>query len=590
VKSKNHEKKWEIRPQYQEIQQILSPELGISPLLSQLLASRNITTPEEAEIFLSPKLSNLHSPFLMKDMEKAVDRICRAIKDGEQIILYGDYDVDGVTGTSLLFLFLQEVGAQVSFFIPSRIGEGYGLHEQVLQKLSEDGKQLLITIDSGISDTEQVRFAVQKGMDVIITDHHEVPEQLPPAYAVLNPKRADCTFPFKGLAGVGVVFKLLMALRKTLRDQGFFNGATPPPNLKQYLDLVALGTIADMAPLVDENRILVKYGLHELTYGSRIGIKALKEVCGISESAITSYLVAFRLAPRINAPGRLSQAVKSVELLTTENYTIAQELALSLEKENSQRQQLEARIVREACKLVESTPQWEDRQSIVLAGTDWHPGVMGICASRILDKYYRPSILIACNEEKGIGKGSARSPESFDLYEGLKASAHLLQKYGGHRAAAGLTIGLDQLDDFQNYFEKVVSESISQDDFVPSMLIDAEVNLREISENLVQEISLLEPFGLCNPEPLLSSLAFDSYSSRVVGNGHLKLTIKEENFSYDAIGFNLAERFSPVLNSAPNLSHHGKTKVKIAFIPQINDWQGTRSVQLKIRDIKCVED
>ena len=589
MKTTSYEKRWELRPQFQDIQQRLSPELGISPLLSQLLAGRNITTPEEAEMFLSPKLSNLHSPFLMKDMEKAVERICRAIKEGEQIILYGDYDVDGVTGTSLLFLFLQEVGAQVSFFIPSRIDEGYGLHEQVLQKISKQGKQLLITIDSGISDNEQVRFAGQKGMEVIITDHHEVPEQLPPAYAVLNPKRTDCTFPFKGLAGVGVVFKLLMALRKSLRDQGFFNGATPP-NLKQYLDLVALGTIADMAPLVDENRILVKYGLHELTHGKRIGIKALKEVCGISESTITSYLVAFRLAPRINAPGRLSQAIKSVELLTTEDYTVAQELALSLEKENSQRQQLEARIVREACKLVEATPQWEERQSIVLAGSDWHPGVIGICASRILDKYYKPSILISCNEDQGIGKGSARSPESFDLYEGLKASAHLLQKYGGHRAAAGLTIELDQLDAFQDHFEKVVSESIYQDDFVPSILIDAEVNLREISEKLIHEISLLEPFGLCNPEPLLSSLAFDSYSSRVVGNGHLKLTIKEENLSYDAIGFNLAERFSPVLKGAPNVPHQGKTKVKIAFIPQINDWQGIRNVQLKIRDIKCVEE
>jgi single-stranded-DNA-specific exonuclease len=589
VKNTNHEKKWEIRPQYHDIQKLLSPELGISPLLSQLLAIRNITTPEEAEMFLSPKLSNLHSPFLMKDMEKAVDRICHAIKEGEQIILYGDYDVDGVTGTSLLFLFLKELGAQVSFFIPGRIEEGYGLHEKVLKKISQQGNQLLITIDCGISDNEQVRFAGQNGLDVIITDHHEVPEQLPPAYAVLNPKRTDCNFPFKGLAGVGVVFKLLMALRKSLRDQGFFNGETPP-NLKHYLDLVALGTIADMVPLVDENRILVKYGLNELTHGNRVGIKALKEVCGISAVTITSYLVAFRLAPRINAPGRLSQAVKSVELLTTEDYGMAQELALSLEQENSQRQQLEARIVKEACKLIEATPQWEERKSIVLAGSDWHPGVIGICASRILDKYYKPSILISCDEDKGIGRGSARSTESFDLYKGLKASAHLLQNYGGHRAAAGLTLGLDQLDDFQNHFEKVVSESISQDDFVASILIDAEVSLRQISEKLVHEISLLEPFGLCNPEPLLSSLAFDSYSSRVVGNGHLKLTIKEKNLSYDAIGFNLAERFSPVLNGAPNVSHQGKTKVKIAFVPQINDWQGTRSVQLKIRDIKCVED
>ncbi len=394
MKTTSYEKRWELRPQFQDIQQRLSPELGISPLLSQLLAGRNITTPEEAEMFLSPKLSNLHSPFLMKDMEKAVDRICRAIKKGEQIVLYGDYDVDGVTGTSILFLFLQEVGAQVSFFIPGRVEEGYGLHEQVLERLREQGNRLIITIDCGISDSEQVRFAQQNGMDVIITDHHEVPDQLPPAYAAINPKRTDCTFPFKGLAGVGVSFNLLMALRKSLRDQGFFNG-TSVPNLRKYLDLVALGTIADMVPLIDENRILVKYGLHELTHGDRIGIKALKEVCGLSESTITSYLVAFRLAPRINAPGRLTQATRSVELLTTEDLKEAQDLALSLEQENTQRQQLESRIVREACKIIEATPEWKERQSIVLAGSNWHPGVMGICASRLLDKYYKPTILIA---------------------------------------------------------------------------------------------------------------------------------------------------------------------------------------------------
>ena len=589
MKTTNYKKKWELRPQFQDIQQRLSPELGISPLLSQLLASRNITTPEEAEVFLSPKLSNLHSPFLLKDMEKAVDRICHAIKDGEQIILYGDYDVDGVTGTSILFLFLQEVGAQVSFFIPGRVEEGYGLHEQVLEKLREQGNRLIITIDCGISDSEQVRFAQQNGMDVIITDHHEVPDQLPPAYAVINPKRRDCTFPFKGLAGVGVAFNLLMALRKSLRDQRFFNG-TSAPNLRKYLDLVALGTIADMVPLIDENRILVKYGLHELTHGDRTGIKALKEVCGLSESTITSYLVAFRLAPRINAPGRLTQAARSVELLTTEDLTEAQDLALRLEQENTQRQQLESRIVREACKIIETTPEWKERQSIVLAGSNWHPGVMGICASRLLDKYYKPTILIASNEEKGSGRGSARSPDSFDLYEGLKSCAHLLNSYGGHRAAAGLTISLDQLDAFQNHFDQVVSESISQDETVPSILIDAEVSLRDVSEKLIEEIALLEPFGLSNPEPLLSSLSFDNYSSRVVGKGHLKLKIMEESFSYDAIGFNLAERFPPVLKGAPNSSHHGQAKVKIAFIPQINEWQGTRNVQLKIRDIKYVEE
>jgi single-stranded-DNA-specific exonuclease len=583
----NHEKQWQLRPRYQEIQQLLTNQLGISPLLCQLLASRNITTPEAAEIFLSPTLSNLHSPFLMKDMEKAVQRICGALRDRELILLYGDYDVDGITGTSLLFLFLKELGANVSYFIPDRREEGYGLHKNSLQQLKEQGTQLIITIDCGISDTEQVLFARQEGIDVIITDHHEVPDVLPAAYAIVNPKQNNCTFPFDSLAGVGVVFKLIMALRKTLRDEGFFTGRSVP-NLREYLDLVALGTIADIVPLIDENRILVKYGLQELTQGKRIGIKALKDVCGLTTASITSHLVAFRLAPRINAPGRLSQATRSVELLTTDDYEKAREIALLLEDENKQRQQMESRIVREACSLVEAEHRWEERKSIVLGAPLWHSGVIGICASRLLDKYLKPSILIACDKEKGIGKGSARSPESFHLYEGLKACSHLLLSFGGHHSAAGLTIGLEDVEAFRVLFEKVVSERIADERYVPSIAIDAEVSLCDISETLVQEISRLEPFGLCNPEPTFSSLAFDSYTSQMVGKGHLKLKITENSQCYDAIGFNLAERFFSLLQEDLDVSPQEKKRVRIAFIPQINDWQGRRSVQLKIKDIKRV--
>jgi single-stranded-DNA-specific exonuclease len=583
----NHEKQWQLRPRNQEIQQLLSNQLGISPLLCQLLASRNITTPEAAEIFLSPTLSNLHSPFLMKDMEKAVQRICSAVRDRELISLYGDYDVDGITGTSLLFLFLKKLGANVSYFIPDRREEGYGLHKNSLEHLKKQGTQLIITIDCGISDAEQVLFARQEGIDVIITDHHQVPDVLPAAYAIVNPKQNDCTFPFDALAGVGVVFKLLMALRKTLRDQGFFTGCSVP-NLRDYLDLVALGTIADIVPLIDENRILVKYGLQELTQGKRRGIKALKEVCGLTAVTITSHLVAFRLAPRINAPGRMSRATRSVELLITDDDGKAREIALLLEDENKKRQQVESRIVREACTLVEADHRFKERQSIVLGAPLWHSGVIGICASRLLDKYMKPSILIACDEEKGIGKASARSSESFHLYEGLKACSHLLRSFGGHHSAAGLTIGLENIEAFRVLFEKVVSEQIGDEHSVPFIAIDAEVSLCDISETLVQEISLLEPFGLCNPEPTFSSLAFDSYRSQMVGKGHLKLKITENSRYYDAIGFNLAERFFSLIQEDPDISLQEKKRVRIAFIPQMNDWQGRRSVQLKIKDIKCV--
>jgi len=583
--TKHCEKKWKLRPCYPEVQQLLSPQLGISPLLSQLLASRNIKTPEEAEIFLSPKLSNLHSPFLMKDMEKAVERICEAVKCQEEIVLYGDYDVDGITGTSILLIFLKALGAKVSFFIPDRIREGYGLHVEELQRIKENGAQLLITIDCGSSDIEQVQFAQQQGMDVIITDHHEVPNILPPAYAMLNPQQKDCHFPFALLAGVGVVFNLLMALRKTLRDRGFWKGQTVP-NLKEYLDLVALGTIADVVPLIDENRILVKYGLRQLTEGSRIGIEALKEVCGLLSTTITSSLVAFRLSPRINAPGRLSQARQSVILLTTDDYQEAQRIALLLEQENTSRQQIESRIVKEAYVLIEADPQLKERDSIVLASSKWHPGVIGICASRLLDRYNRPSILISCDEKRGIGRGSARSSETFHLYEGLEECKHLLKSYGGHHSAAGLTIELGKLKEFQTLFNKVVSEKFTEKDFISSIDIDTEVSLKEISERLIKEISWLEPFGNCNPEPTFSSFELDSYISREVGKGHLKLKIKEDSLFYDAIGFNLAEQSLPFLQAPADSSSNTRSKIKIAFIPQINTWQGIKSVQLKVKDIK----
>ena len=389
------EKRWKIRPRHVEIQQRLSHQLGISPLLTQLLTARNITTPEEAEVFLSPKLSDLHSPFLMRDMEKTVKRISKAIKSQEEIVLYGDYDVDGVTGVSILLLFLRDAGARVSFFIPDRVEEGYGLHKEALKRIKEEGAKLVITVDCGTADVEQVKFAKQQGMEVIITDHHEVPDVLPPAYAVLNPRQGDCGFPFDALAGVGVVFNLLMALRRTLKDNGFWAGRSVP-NLKAYLDLVALGTIADVVPLIGENRILVKYGLKELTQGSRIGIKALKQVCGLADSVITSYLVAFRLAPRINAPGRLSRARRSVMLLTTEDHQEAHEIALTLEQENTQRQQIENRILKESCALIEADPTLKENKLIVLASPEWHPGVIGICASRLLDRYCKPSLLISC--------------------------------------------------------------------------------------------------------------------------------------------------------------------------------------------------
>ena len=514
-----------------------------------------------------------------------MERICRALQQREPILLYGDYDVDGISGTSLLYLFLSGLGATVSSHIPDRLTEGYGLHRETLQLMKDRGIRLVITVDCGSSDREQVRCVRQEGIDVIITDHHEVPAELPPANAVLNPKQPDCAFPFDGLAGVGVVFNLLMALRTRLREQHFFAGGEVP-NLREYLDLVALGTIADMVPLVDENRILVKHGLSELARGKRKGIRELKEVCGLSASSISSYQVAFRLAPRINAAGRIGQAQDSVRLLTTDDDQEARRIAIYLDEENLRRQRIENRIFKEACALVDTDAGGGGRRSIVLASSEWHPGVIGICASRLLDRYYKPAILIACDEATGMGRGSARSHDNFHLYEGLKACGHMLDRYGGHHCAAGLAIRLDKLEAFRDLFDAVVAGSPGEGAHVPLLMIDAEARLQEFSEAVVNEIAQLEPFGLCNPEPTFASPAFDSYSSQIVNGGHLKLKIREDGVGYDAIGFNLAERFHAL---SPGEASSPRSRIKIAFIPQINEWQGVRSVQMKIKDIKRVE-
>jgi single-stranded-DNA-specific exonuclease len=579
------EKQWLILPRADAVPHALASQLGISPLLGRLLVGRNITTPEAAEGFLSPRLSNLHSPFLLKDMDAAVERICLALQRREPMLLYGDYDVDGISGIALLYLFLSALGAEVSFHIPDRLTQGYGLHRDTLQLMRERGVRLVITVDCGSSDREQVRFARQEGIDVIITDHHEVPPELPPANAVLNPKRPDCGFPFDGLAGVGVAFNLLMALRTRLRERRFFAGRAEP-NLREYLDLVALGTIADMVPLVDENRILVKHGLSELARGGRKGIRALKEVCGLAPAPISSYQVAFRLAPRINAAGRIGQAQDSVRLLITDDEEEARRIASYLAEENLRRQRMENRIFKEACALVEAEAGAADRPSIVLASSEWHPGVIGICASRLLERYYKPAVLIACDQATGMGKGSARSHDRFHLYEGLKACGQVLEKFGGHHSAAGLAIRMDNLAAFRELFDAAVAGSADAGASVPFLTIDAEARLQEFSQAVVQEIARLEPFGFRNPEPIFASPAFDTFSSQVVNGGHLKLKIREDGVGYDAIGFNLAERFHAL---GPGEASSPRGRIRIAFVPQINEWQGVTSVQLKIKDIKLAE-
>ena len=566
---------WRITEPQLELRSTIARTLNISPLVSQVLINRGIDSPEKAGSFLAPRLGNLHSPFLMKDMARAVERIIVALARQEHICVYGDYDVDGITATTVMVLFLQRAGANVSFYIPGRRDEGYGLSVEALDRIcAQRNARLLITVDCGVSDMDAVVYANSRGVDVIVTDHHEMPEERVPACAIINPKQVDCPFAFKGLAGVGVAFNLVMALRKSLRERGAWAGTGGEPNLREYLDLVALGTIADIVPMIDENRIFVRNGLEELSRAARPGIRALKSVCGADRDEVTVSTVAYRLAPRLNASGRISDASLAVRLLLCERIEDAEPLAREIDQENTRRRQIESRTLAEARELLDP---YRDDAALVLASSEWHPGIVGLCASRLADELHRPVILIARDERKGIGRGSVRSIEGFNVYAAVKDCAALLETFGGHKGAAGLSVVHANIDDFRTLFNEVCAAAGQGGRIEPEVImIDAEVPLQELSYGVVQDLEALAPFGPQNPEPVFCSPDLKYYSHMMVGNGHLKLKIKESGRFYDAIGFNMAARYDL-----------GDTSIRLAFVPQINLFNGQKNIQLKLRDIKC---
>jgi single-stranded-DNA-specific exonuclease len=563
-------KRWEIYPANPPLQETLSKELEISPLTAQVLANRGISEIDQAYQFLHPSLSHLHSPFLMKDMDKVVDRVIKALSKREQVLVYGDYDVDGVTSTAILTLFFQSLQLPHRYYIPHRIERGYGLQPDIIERFAQQGVNLIITADCGISDMDALKKAREMGMDVIITDHHEVPNDIPPACAVLNPKQKDCSFPFKSLAGVGVVFNLIVALRSKLRERGAWKDGEVP-NLKRYLDLVAMGTVADLVPLADENRIFVRFGLEELTKGSRLGIRVLKEVCGLKDGIISTGTVGFKLAPRINAAGRLGEAQRAVELLVTQDLKKTEEIARELNLENSRRQRLEEDILEEIMGWIEGDDRLRQRSSLIFSSQSWHPGVIGIVASRLVEKYYRPTILISLDGDRG--KGSGRGIEGFDMYEGIKMCSPLLVSFGGHRMAVGLTIEKEEIEAFKDRFEELVSQGCKSSDFAPKIRIDSEVALPLMERDLIEELSSLSPFGPSNPKPIFCSRELRVRDSRIVGKNNLKLRV-EEDVICDAIGFQMG-----------NLHPLESQRIRIAFVPQINEWRGMKNIQLELRDI-----
>lgn len=551
----------------------LATDLKCQRAVAATLINRGFSDLERAQAFLHPTLSQIRSPFLMRDMDKAVSRIVQAIVQREKIYIFGDYDVDGVAATALLANFLDRLDSPVSYHIPDRFTEGYGLSPEAIEKYAAPcGASLIITVDCGTTSHEAVCAANRHGMDVIITDHHETPPLLPEALAVVNPKRSDCPSHFTHLAGVGVTFNLALALRKHLRDMGFWKVAGEP-NLKAACDLVALGTVADMVPLLDENRIFVKAGLEVMTSDPRPGLKALLEVCGAKNRTVDTWDLAFRLAPRLNAAGRLGSGEIGCQLLTTIRDDKASVLSEELDRKNTARKHIESQILEDISRRIDADPR-ATTNCVVLESHKWHEGVIGIVASRLVNQYMRPVVLIALRD--GMGKGSARSPEGINLFRALESCSQHLEKFGGHAAAAGLSLKEDNIPAFRKDFEAVIRRHLDRHDVVSSLPIDMQIRPDEICPALLDDIERLAPFGMGNPEPLFSISDLDVVGAHSVGDSHLKMRLVPAG----------ARKLGPLEAIIFNADHRCNTKRfrSIACNLRWNTWRDTKRMQLVIKD------
>jgi single-stranded-DNA-specific exonuclease len=513
-------------------------------------------------------------PSLLKDMDLAVARLLEARESGEKVCVYGDYDVDGITGTALLVSFLRIAGFACSYFIPNRFDDGYGLNSASIESIIAQGATLIVSVDCGITAVDEAALCRRQGVDLIIVDHHAPKAVIPDACAILNPLQPGCGYPCKSLAGVGVAFNLLVALRSALREAGAFDGGAVP-DLRKWLELVALGTIADVVPLTCQNRIFTFHGLKQIAHQTRPGLQALKRVAGIREGAVSCGQVGFRLAPRLNAAGRMESAVPGVDLLMSDCLDECLLIASELDAANTERQAIERRIFDEAVALVESCGGYPGQRSIVLASAGWHQGVIGIVASRLVERYHRPTILIALAED-GLGKGSGRSIPGFHLLDALAACSQHLLRFGGHRFAAGVGVNSTDVPAFAEAFEAVAAGCLTESDLVPRLTIDAEVEPGEITRELALELKRLEPFGMGNPEPLLMLRGMQVVERRTVGEGHLRLRVARDGCSFVAIAFNLADRATTGL-------------IDIAFFPEMNEWNGSSSLQLRVKELRPAE-
>ena len=559
------QKRWTILRDKSEITTGLQKTLNIHSVFCKILSQRGITTFENAKDFFRPRLEQLHDPWLMKDMDKAVERILSAITNNEKILVFGDYDVDGTTSVACMYQFLKTIHTSVDFYIPHRYREGYGVSKAGIDFAKENDFTLIISLDCGIKSVDLIAYAREIGIDFIVCDHHMPDEELPPAIAILNPKQKDCNYPYKELCGCGVGFKLITAIAEKMN--------LPQGNVFEFLDLVAVAIAADIVPMTGENRILAFYGLKKANENPNNGIRALCFLSGLKDQLHITNLV-FMIAPRVNAAGRMDDARKAVQLFVAKTYEEALGYAEMLQSDNTDRKEADSNTTQEALALIEANEHWTKNKSAVLFQPHWHKGVVGIVASRVIEHYYRPTIILTQSGE--FAAGSARSVPGFNLYEAVHACKEHLLGYGGHFAAAGMTLEIDKIDAFRIKFEEIVSSTIDPDILVPEIVIDAELSFEDITWPFYNILCQMEPFGPENLRPVfIAKNVIDTGYSKIVKEQHLRFSLRKNNITFTGIGFNMADKYDCLKSKQP---------VDIIFKIDVNEWNDQKNLQLRIID------
>ncbi len=565
------QKRWNILSANKNKLDALHQSLKVHPVLCKILVQRGMETIEEAKNFFRPSLNDLHSPWLMKDMDKAVERIITAINNNEKILVFGDYDVDGTTSVASMFRFLKKNYSDIDFYIPHRYREGYGISKAGIDFAKENGSALIISLDCGIKSIELITYAKSLGIDFIVCDHHLPDTELPQAIAILNPKQKDCAYPYKELCGCGVGFKLMTALAEKMN--------LPQQDTFEYLDLVATAIAADIVPMTGENRILAYHGLKKANENPNNGIKALAQLSGLIKELHINNLV-FMIAPRVNAAGRMDDAKKAVQMFISETFEEALHYAEMLHSDNTDRKEADSTITEEALAMIVDNKECHDRKSTLVFQPHWHKGVVGIVASRIIESYYRPTIVLT--QSGNYAAGSARSVPGFNLYEAIHACREHLLGYGGHFAAAGMTLELEQVDAFRNKFEEIVSSTIHPDMLVPEIVIDSEISFNDIKWPFYNILCQMEPFGPENLRPVfIAKKVMDTGYSKIVKEQHVRFSLRQDNVIFTGIGFSMADKFSLLQMKRP---------VDVVFKIDENEWDGQKSLQLRVIDLQLSKD